>query len=100
MTKVLLWELGTEEIPARFLPDLIQQITRLAGAGLRENGLGYEKLRVMATPRRLTLLVEGLDDGVFVQPLVKMEARGAAKAPDTPPAEPQAEEAKEENHEH
>ena len=45
-------------------------------------------------------LVEGLDDGVFVQPLVKMEARGAAKAPDTPPAEPQAEEAKEENHEH
>ena len=44
--------------------------------------------------------MEGLDDGVFVQPLVKMEARGAAKAPDTPPAEPQAEEAKEENHEH
>ena len=43
-------------------------------------------------------LVEGLDDGVFVKPLVKMEARGAA--PDTPPAEPQAEEAKEENHEH
>lgn len=62
MTKVLLWELGTEEIPARFLPDLIQQITRLAGAGLRENGLGYEKLRVMATPRRLTLLVQGLDE--------------------------------------
>lgn len=45
-------------------------------------------------------LVEGLDDGVFVQPLVKMEALGAAQAPDTPPAEPQAEEAKEENHEH
>lgn len=45
-------------------------------------------------------LVEGLDDGVFVQPLVKMEALGAAKAPDTPPAEPQAEQAKEENHEH
>ena len=45
-------------------------------------------------------LVEGLDDGVFVQPLVKMEALGAAQAPDTPPVEPQAEEAKEENHEH
>jgi len=60
MSKALLWELGTEEIPARFLPDLIQQITRLAGNGLQENGLAYESLRVLATPRRLTLQVEGL----------------------------------------
>ena len=60
MTKALLWELGTEEIPARFLPDLIQQITKLAGSGLAEKGLSYDSLRVLATPRRLSLLVEGL----------------------------------------
>ena len=60
MTKALLWELGTEEIPARFLPDLIQQITKLAGSSLAEKGLSYDSLRVLATPRRLSLLVEGL----------------------------------------
>lgn len=60
MHKPLLWEIGTEEIPARFLPDLIQQITRLAGAGFQERGLSYGSLRVLATPRRLTLLVQDL----------------------------------------
>ena len=60
MTKPLLWEIGTEEIPARFLPDLIQQITRLAGTGFQEKGLFYGSLRALATPRRLTLLVQDL----------------------------------------
>lgn len=60
MTKPLLWEIGTEEIPARFLPDLIQQITRLAGTGFQEKGLSYGSLRALATPRRLTLLVQDL----------------------------------------
>ncbi|MGN0990660.1 MAG: Na+/H+ antiporter subunit E [Candidatus Ventricola sp.] len=67
-------------------------------------------------------LVEGLDDGAFVQALAAMEARSAAPAdpaapeapetpeapeapeapetPETPEAQPQTEEAKEENHEH
>ena len=47
-------------------------------------------------------LVEGLDDGAFVQELVRIEKRGAAQGTDAPPSEPEAqpEEAKEENHEH
>lgn len=45
-------------------------------------------------------LVEGLDDGVFVKALVKMEERHAAQAPGAPTENPQAEEAKEEDHEH
>ncbi len=60
MTRELLWEIGAEEIPARFLPDLIQQIQRLSAAALAENGLTYASLEVLATPRRLTLLVHEL----------------------------------------
>lgn len=62
-------------------------------------------------------LVEGLDDGAFVQALAAMEARSAAQAsapadpaapdvseapeaPAAPETQPETEEAKEENHEH
>lgn len=48
-------------------------------------------------------LVGGLDDGVFVQSLVKMEKRSARQAQAQaaePETQTQAEEAKEENHEH
>lgn len=47
-------------------------------------------------------LVDGLDDGAFVQALAAMEAGSAAQAaaPEAPEVQPQTEEAKEENHEH
>ena len=56
----LLLEIGVEEMPARFLPPAINQINDLANEALTKAELPYEKLRVYATPRRLTLLVEGL----------------------------------------
>ncbi len=57
----LLFEIGTEEIPARFLPGAIKQMEDLAKAALKENSLNFEGLRVLATPRRLALLVFALD---------------------------------------
>jgi len=71
----LLWEIGTEEIPARFLPDLIDQITKLSANAFADNGLAYESLRVMATPRRLTLTVKGLSPKAAD---VAAEAKGPA----------------------
>ncbi|MCL2817686.1 MAG: glycine--tRNA ligase subunit beta, partial [Clostridiales bacterium] len=58
--KDLLLEIGTEEIPARFLPEAIGQMRQLAGEVLSAQRLPYDKLMVFATPRRLALFVHGL----------------------------------------
>ena len=71
----LLFEIGTEEIPARFLPPAIKQITELAEKELAAAGLNYEALKVYATPRRLTLMVTALDTQ---QPDLQTEAKGPA----------------------
>ena len=60
MAKDLLWELGVEEVPARFLPPVVKQLKELAEEAFRTAGLSYDDLRVLATPRRLTLLVTAL----------------------------------------
>ncbi|MEQ8653742.1 MAG: glycine--tRNA ligase subunit beta [Kiloniellales bacterium] len=56
----LLLELRSEEIPARMQQRAIQDLERLVLAGLSEAGLGSSATRGFSTPRRLTLLVEGL----------------------------------------
>ncbi|MCL1975607.1 MAG: glycine--tRNA ligase subunit beta [Firmicutes bacterium] len=56
----LLFEIGVEEIPARFLPPTIDQLQSLAKEAMNEAGLPYEQLHIYATPRRLTILVKGL----------------------------------------
>jgi glycyl-tRNA synthetase beta chain len=60
MPNDLLFEIGTEEIPARFMPGAIAQLKELAAAGLKEQRLDYEQINVYATPRRLALVVGGL----------------------------------------
>jgi glycyl-tRNA synthetase beta chain len=58
-----LLEIGSEEIPARFIPDAMTELeTRLVGA-LGEAHLACEGVRVMATPRRLALMIERLSVG-------------------------------------
>ena len=59
MTKDLLWEVGVEEIPARFLPPAIKQMEQLAREAFGEAGLAYDELHTYATPRRLTLAIAG-----------------------------------------
>ncbi|MDY6878304.1 MAG: glycine--tRNA ligase subunit beta [Chloroflexota bacterium] len=55
-----LLEIGTEELPAGDLDDALAQLSKLAPARLAEARLDYEGLRVLGTPRRLAMLVEGL----------------------------------------
>ena len=79
MTKDLLWEIGLEEMPARFLPPAIKQMGELAAECFGNAGLSYEKLEVYATPRRLTLLVNGLaEKAADLETEVKGPARKAA----------------------
>ena len=55
-----LLEIGMEEIPARFLLDLSQQLEKRVADFLAEERLAYESLSAYATPRRLAIQVHGL----------------------------------------
>jgi len=58
MGKELLLEIGTEEIPAAFLPKAIDDIKRLITKEFSEIRIGYGDVVAMATPRRLCLCVK------------------------------------------
>ena len=73
MSKDLLLEIGTEEVPAHVMPHLLADLKRLAGDLFAEHRLGYEGLRTIGTPRRSALLVTGLAER---QEDVSTETRG------------------------
>jgi glycyl-tRNA synthetase beta chain len=56
----LLLELFSEEIPARMQPRAADDLARLLGDGLKSAGLSFDAVRSFATPRRLTVVVDGL----------------------------------------
>jgi glycyl-tRNA synthetase len=56
----LLFELGTEELPAGDLDHALGQLERMVPEALEEARLGYAGLQVLGTPRRLTLIVDEL----------------------------------------
>jgi glycyl-tRNA synthetase beta chain len=56
----LLLELVSEEIPARMQTRARDDLARLLAAKLAETGLEYKEIRIFATPRRLTAVVDGL----------------------------------------
>lgn len=62
MEKELLFEIGTEEIPSGCIPPALEDLKAVAGRLLREHRLSFQGLRTLATPRRLTLVVDGLAD--------------------------------------
>ena len=55
-----LLEIGTEEIPAGYVPPVLDQLREIASQSLTEARLPFEDVRTLATPRRLTLWVKGL----------------------------------------
>ncbi len=60
MAKDLLFEIGTEELPARFIGPALKELKRLAQEELKALALEFEGLKTLGTPRRLTLYVAGL----------------------------------------
>ncbi|MEW6001266.1 MAG: glycine--tRNA ligase subunit beta [Nitrospirota bacterium] len=58
----LLLEIGTEEIPARFLPGAIQRLKENSDTILIENYIDFSEIKAYATPRRLALIVKGLGE--------------------------------------
>lgn len=81
-----LLEIGTEEIPAKFLPGVLAQLRELAAKKLEEHRLKYEQIETLGTPRRIALLVLGLaEKGEDLQEEIKGPAKKAAFAPDGTP---------------
>ena len=71
----LLLEIGTEEIPAKFMPPALAELAKLTKEKLDEHRLAYEKIDTWGTPRRITLYVRGLAES---QADLSEEVRGPA----------------------
>ncbi len=69
----LLIELFSEEIPARMQAQAAENLRKLVTDGLVEAGLHYAGAAAFATPRRLTLALQGLSDH---SPTLREERRG------------------------
>ncbi len=75
VTKSLLFELGTEELPPKSLNNLRQALQRNIESGLEQAELAHGEVESFATPRRLAILVHDLADR---QPDQNVEKRGPA----------------------
>ena len=62
MAKDLLFEIGAEELPAGFMPNILGQLKTLAETKLNDAHLPFESIATYGTPRRLALIVKGLAD--------------------------------------
>ena len=60
MSKTLLLEIGTEEIPAHVMPGILSQLKENAAKTFDELRIEYKNIKTLGTPRRSALLVEGL----------------------------------------
>ncbi len=72
MSKYLL-EVGVEELPYKFIPMAISQLENGFKTFLDSNNVKFDKINVMATPRRLAVIIEGLADS---QPDVEKVVKG------------------------
>jgi glycyl-tRNA synthetase beta chain len=69
----LLFEIGTEEIPAKFMPGILKQLKELAAAKMQELRIPFEDITVYGTPRRMALIADGVAE---TQADVVVEAKG------------------------
>src|SRR5699024_20063 len=76
MSNKYLLEIGTEEIPARYVKDALKQIKDQFKDAFNEENINYEDINVYSTPRRLTAIIEGLDDR---QEDTESQSRGPSK---------------------
>lgn len=58
---IYLLEVGTEELPYKFIPQAIEQLKTGFTNFLKDNKVTYSDVKVYATPRRLAVIIEGLE---------------------------------------
>lgn len=62
MEQKLLFEIGTEEIPAKFMPGILEQLKGLAEKKLQELRVPFTSVTVFGTPRRMTFIADGVEE--------------------------------------
>src|SRR6266403_3046777 len=87
MDRELLLEIGCEELPAGWLPDLTNQVGEIVAAQLREHRLAPESpVETFSTPRRLTVRVVRIPERqIDLEELVNGPPVSAAFKPDGTP---------------
>ena len=73
MSKNLLLEIGTEEMPANIMSGVVDQLRELVDMKMKEARISFEKTEVYATPRRLAVIVKQAADA---QPDEEVKKRG------------------------
>lgn len=59
----LLFEIGTEELPARFMPRTLSDVKSFAKEALDALHIGHGEILSLSTPRRIVLYVKDLEEG-------------------------------------
>ncbi|MFA7062378.1 MAG: glycine--tRNA ligase subunit beta, partial [Pedobacter sp.] len=75
-SKELFLEIGTEEIPAGFIPRAMAEMEAMITRELAGARLTFSNIRTLATPRRLALVVKGIP---AVQPDAEITAIGPSR---------------------
>lgn len=60
MNNKYLLEIGTEELPYKFIPQAIEQLKAGFTNFLQSNKVGFDSVEVLATPRRLAVIINDL----------------------------------------
>ena len=77
MSRDLLIEIGTEDLPARFVAPLSQALADGITEGLKARQLGFARAKAFATPRRIAIWLQQLDEQQADQ---SVERKGPAVA--------------------
>jgi glycyl-tRNA synthetase beta chain len=75
-TKELFLEIGTEEIPAGFIPRAMAEMEAMITRELTNARLAFGEVKTLATPRRLALMVKGIP---ALQPDAEITATGPSR---------------------
>lgn len=76
MKNYLLFEIGVEEMPARFVGNTLFQLESNLSKLLKENRIAFDEIKSYGTPRRLVLIVDGIQNK---QSDLEEEIKGPAK---------------------
>ncbi len=60
-TTELLFEIGAEEIPASYVPPVLEQLSEIASDSLTEHRIPFGNIQTFGTPRRITLSIKDIN---------------------------------------
>ncbi len=76
-TAELLFEIGTEEIPASYVPPVLEQLSEIATDSLTTHRIPFGEIQTFGTPRRITLSIK---DVQVLQETQETEVTGPPKS--------------------